>query len=70
MHHLIIFYNRRGSTIVEHEVIADKSEEANQDLVKSVLSLTKGGSNITYENTPLTVSSVAVNDASGNPKGM
>uniref|UniRef100_K1QCS2 SEA domain-containing protein n=1 Tax=Magallana gigas TaxID=29159 RepID=K1QCS2_MAGGI len=67
---VIILVIRRGSTIVEHEVIADKSEEANQDLVKSVLSLTKGGSNITYENTPLTVSSVAVNDASGNPKGI
>lgn len=70
MQHLIIFYNRRGSTIVEHDVVADKSEEANQDLVKSVLSLSKGESNITYENTPLTVSSVAVNDASGNPQGM
>lgn len=70
MQHLIIFYNRRGSTIVEHEVVADKSEEANQDLVKSVLSLSKGESNITYENTPLTVSSVAVNDASGNLIGM
>lgn len=68
MHHLIIFYNRRGSTIVEHEVIANKTEKANQDLVTSMFILSK--SNIKYENENLTTSSVLVKDDTGRKLGM
>lgn len=70
MQRLIIFYTRRGSTIVEHEVVTNKTEQANQDLVESVLSLSKGESKIEYGSNNLTASSVAVTDTSGKQQGM
>lgn len=39
---IIIFQIRRGSTVVEHEVTMNKTEEANQDLVEAVFSLSDG----------------------------
>uniref|UniRef100_A0A8W8N521 Fibrillin-1 n=1 Tax=Magallana gigas TaxID=29159 RepID=A0A8W8N521_MAGGI len=60
---VLILVIRRGSTIVEHEVIANKTEKANQDLVTSMFILSK--SNIKYENENLTTSSVLVKDDTG-----
>lgn len=62
---VIILVIRRGSTVVEHEVTMNKTEEANQDLVEAVFSLSDGESKIKYKNEILTTSSVAVSDASG-----
>lgn len=66
---IIIFQIRRGSTVVEHEVTMNKTEEANQDLVESLFSLSGGESKIKYKNEILTTSSVAVSDASGKQQG-
>lgn len=66
---IIIFQIRIGSTIVEHEVITNKTEEANQGLVEAVFSLSDGVSKIKYKNEILTTSSVAVSDASGKLQG-
>lgn len=66
---IIIFQIRRGSTVVEHEVTMNKTEEANQDLVEAVFSLSDGESKIMYKNEILTTSSVAVSDASGKQQG-
>lgn len=66
---IIIFQIRRGSTVVEHEVTMNKTEEANQDLVEAVFSLSDGESKIKYKNEILTTSSVAVSDASGKQQG-
>lgn len=66
---IIIFQIRRGSTVVEHEVTMNKTEEANQDLVEAVFSLSDGESKIKYKNDILTTSSVAVSDASGKQQG-
>lgn len=66
---IIIFQIRRGSTVVEHEVTMNKTEEANQDLVESLFSLSGGKSKIKYKNEILTTSSVAVSDASGKQQG-
>lgn len=66
---IIIFQIRRGSTVVEHEVTMNKTEEANQDLVQSLFSLSGGESKIKYKNEILTTSSVAVSDASGKQQG-
>lgn len=66
---IIIFQIRRGSTVVEHEVTMNKTEEANQDLVESLFSLSGGVSKIKYKNEILTTSSVAVSDASGKQQG-
>lgn len=66
---IIIFQIRRGSTVVEHEVTMNKTEEANQDLVEAVFSLSDGESKIKYKNEILTTSSVAVCDASGKQQG-
>uniref|UniRef100_K1PKN4 EGF-like domain-containing protein n=1 Tax=Magallana gigas TaxID=29159 RepID=K1PKN4_MAGGI len=61
--------DERGSTVVEHEVTMNKTEEANQDLVEAVFSLSDGESKIKYKNEILTTSSVAVSDASGKQQG-
>lgn len=66
---IIIFQIRRGSTVVEHEVTMNKTEEANQDLVQSLFSLSGGESKIKYKNEILTTSSVVVSDASGKQQG-
>lgn len=66
---IIIFQIRRGSTVVEHEVTINKTEEANQDLVESLFSLSGGVSKIKYKNEILTTSSVVVSDASGKQQG-
>lgn len=66
---IIIFQIRRGSTVVEHEVTMNKTEEANQDLVESLFSLSGGVSKIKYKNEILTTSSVLVSDASGKQQG-
>lgn len=66
---IIIFQIRRGSTVVEHEVTMNKTEEANQYLVEAVFSLSDGESKIKYKNEILTTSSVAVSDASGKQQG-
>lgn len=66
---IIIFQIRRESTVVEHEVTMNKTEEANQDLVEAVFSLSDGESKIKYKNEILTTSSVAVSDASGKQQG-
>lgn len=66
---IIIFQIRRGSTVVEHEVTMNKTEEANQDLVESLFSLSGGESKIKYKNEILTTSSVVVSDASGKQQG-
>lgn len=66
---IIIFQIRRGSTVVEHEVTMNKTEEANQDLVESLFSLSGGVSKIKYKNEILTTSSVVVSDASGKQQG-
>lgn len=66
---IIIFQIRRGSTVVEHEVTMNKTEEANQDLVEAVFSLSDGESKIKYKNEILTTSSVTVSDASGKQQG-
>lgn len=66
---IIIFQIRRGSTVVEHEVTMNKTEEANQDLVEAVFSLSDGESKIKYKNEILTTSSIAVSDASGKQQG-
>lgn len=66
---IIIFQIRRGSTVVEHEVTMNKTEEANQDLVEAVFSLSDGESKIKYKNEILTTSSVVVSDASGKQQG-
>lgn len=66
---IIIFQIRRGSIVVEHEVTMNKTEEANQDLVESLFSLSGGESKIKYKNEILTTSSVAVSDASGKQQG-
>lgn len=66
---IIIFQIRRGSTVVEHEVTMNKTEEANQDLVEAVFSLSDGESKIKYKNEILTTSSEAVSDASGKQQG-
>lgn len=66
---IIIFQIRRGSTVVEHEVTMNKTEEANQDFVQSLFSLSGGESKIKYKNEILTTSSVAVSDASGKQQG-
>lgn len=66
---IIIFQIRRGSTVAEHEVTMNKTEEANQDLVESLFSLSGGVSKIKYKNEILTTSSVAVSDASGKQQG-
>lgn len=66
---IIIFQIRRGSIVVEHEVTMNKTEEANQDLVEAVFSLSDGESKIKYKNEILTTSSVAVSDASGKQQG-
>lgn len=66
---IIIFQIRRGSTVVEHEVTMNKTEEANQDLVEAVFSLSDGESKIKYKNEILSTSSVAVSDASGKQQG-
>uniref|UniRef100_A0A8W8N526 Uncharacterized protein n=1 Tax=Magallana gigas TaxID=29159 RepID=A0A8W8N526_MAGGI len=47
----------------------NKTEEANQDLVEAVFSLSDGESKIKYKNEILTTSSVAVSDASGKQQG-
>lgn len=60
---VIILEIRRGSTIVEHEVIANKTEKANQDIVASMFILSK--SSIEYLNENLTTSSVLVRDDTG-----
>lgn len=66
---IIIFQIRRESTVVEHEVTMNKTEEANQDLVESLFSLSGGESKIKYKNEILTTSSVVVSDASGKQQG-
>lgn len=66
---IIIFQIRRGSTVVEHEVTMNKTEEANQDLVESLFSLSGGESKIKYKNEILTTSSVVVSDASRKQQG-
>lgn len=66
---IIIFQIRRGSTVVEHEVTMNKTEEANQYLVESLFSLSGGVSKIKYKNEILTTSSVVVSDASGKQQG-
>lgn len=66
---IIIFQIRRGSTVVEHEVTMNKTEEANQDLVEAVFSLSDGESKIKYKNEILTASSVVVSDASRKQQG-
>lgn len=66
---IIIFQIRRGSIVVEHEVTMNKTEEANQDLVEAVFSLSDGESKIKYKNEILSTSSVAVSDASGKQQG-
>lgn len=66
--YFFLLWLRRGSTIVEHEVIANKTEKANQDLVTSMFILSK--SNIKYENENLTTSSVLVKDDTGRKLGM
>lgn len=52
-----------------YEVTMNKTEEANQDLVEAVFSLSDGESKIKYKNEILTTSSVAVSDASGKQQG-
>lgn len=60
---ILILAIRRGSTIVEHEVIAKKTEKANQDLVASMFILSK--TNIEYDTENLTTISVSVKDSTG-----
>lgn len=64
------FIFRKGSTIVEHEVITDKKDEAKQDIVAAVISLSKGEGNISYANELITPSSVSVIDATGEERGL
>lgn len=64
------FIFRKGSTIVEHEVITDKKDEAKQDIVAAVISLSNGEGNISYANELITPSSVSVIDATGEERGL
>lgn len=64
------FIFRKGSTIVEFEVITDKKEEAKQDIVSSIISLSKGEGNILYANELITPSSVSVIDPTGEERGL
>lgn len=64
------FIFRKGSTIVEFEVITDNKEEAKQDIVSSIISLSKGEGNILYANELITPSSVSVIDATGEERGL
>lgn len=64
------FIFRKGSTTVEFEVITDNKEEAKQDIVSSIISLSKGEGNILYANELITPSSVSVIDATGEERGL
>lgn len=64
------FIFRKGSTIVEFEVITDKKEEAKQDIVSLMINLSKGEGNILYANELITPSSVLVIDATGEERGL
>lgn len=64
------FIFRKGSTIVEFEVITDKKEEAKQDIVSLMIRLSKGEGNILYANELITPSSVSVIDATGEERGL
>lgn len=64
------FICRKGSTIVEFEVITDNKEEAKQDIVSSIISLSKREGNILYANELITPSSVSVIDATGEERGL
>lgn len=67
---VLILVVRKGSTIVEHEVITDKKDEAKQDIVAAVISLSKGEGNISYANELITPSSVSVIDATGEERAI
>lgn len=67
---VLILVVRKGSTIVEHEVITDKKDEAKQNIVPAVISLSKGEGNISYANELITPSSVSVIDATAEERAI
>lgn len=67
---VLILVVRKGSTIVEHEVITDNKDEAKQDIVAAVISLSKGEGNISYANELITPSSVSVIHATGEERAI
>ncbi|XP_061188930.1 uncharacterized protein LOC133197100 [Saccostrea echinata] len=67
---VIIRLIRRGSTIVEHDIVANRTDDTEQDIAQTVISLSKGENKVEYNNGNLSTDSVAVDDGSGNFKNI
>ena len=59
---------RVGSTIVEHEIVSNKTEDSDLKQVELVSQLL-GQQNIEYDGTNLTTSQIAITDTNGKTVG-
>ncbi|XP_061188943.1 adhesion G protein-coupled receptor E5-like [Saccostrea echinata] len=59
---VVILVMREGSTVVEHEIVTNKTEKAQQDTALAVVSLSNGENKVEYKNQTLSTTLVTVED--------
>ena len=61
----LILLNRRGSLIVDHDIVTKDNEEGSQKLAVAVYDLKSNSAPLTFDGKPVNVSSIRVDNKEG-----